>query len=198
MSPTGDTAQHHETRGVERGKLGKGVAYVSPGEGTRSLWVLDELLTYKVPSHQTGGAYSLFEATSHPGSGPPPHIHHREDESFYVLEGEYEFLIDGHTKKAGTGSLLCVPKGVLHAHRIVGDGPGKMLLIQTPGGLYEHFFEKAGRPANHNDDDPPFFEERPETERRRIAEVAAEHGTEIPPSFAEESRPKDTMEGGRR
>jgi mannose-6-phosphate isomerase-like protein (cupin superfamily) len=49
---------------------------------------MGEHLTYKVPSQRTGGAYSLFEVATHPGAGPPPHVQHREDESFYVLEGE--------------------------------------------------------------------------------------------------------------
>jgi quercetin dioxygenase-like cupin family protein len=52
---------------------------------------MGELLTYKIASQRTGGAYSLFEVTTQPGAGPPPHVQHREDESFYVLEGEFEF-----------------------------------------------------------------------------------------------------------
>ncbi len=59
--------------------------------------MLGELLIYKIPSQQTGGAYALFEATANPGAGPPPHVHHREDEAFYVLEGEYQFLVGGET-----------------------------------------------------------------------------------------------------
>ncbi|HLL50755.1 MAG TPA: hypothetical protein VK356_08815, partial [Thermomicrobiales bacterium] len=59
----------------------QGVAHVRPGKG-RSLWVLGELVTCKTTSEQAGGAYSLFEVTTHPGAGPPPHVHHREDESF--------------------------------------------------------------------------------------------------------------------
>ena len=100
MSHTTDVAQGHETRRLEHVALGKGVAHVPPGEGTRSLWVLCELLTHKIPSHKTGGAYALFEAATPPGAGPPPHVHHREDEAFYVLEGEYEFLVDGNIVRA--------------------------------------------------------------------------------------------------
>ena len=72
--------------------MGKGAAHVLPGGGMRSLWVFGGLQTYKVPSQRTGGAYSLFEVVTQPGAGPPPHVQHREDESFYVLDGEYEFL----------------------------------------------------------------------------------------------------------
>src|SRR3712207_4186849 len=116
------------------------VTHVPPGEG-RSLWVLGELVTYKTTSEQTGGAYSLFEVTTQPRVGPPPHVQHREDESFYVLEGVYEFLVEGHTIRVGASYLLYVPKGTLHAHKNVGEGAGRMLVSQTQRGLYEHFIE---------------------------------------------------------
>ena len=93
------------------------VAHVLPGEDTRSLWVLGELLTYKVPSQRTGGAYSLFEVTTQPNGGPPPHVQHREDESFYVLEGEFEFLAGKATIRAGASPLIYIPKGTMHAHK---------------------------------------------------------------------------------
>lgn len=180
MSHTASDAQIYKARGAEKVKMEKSVAHIPPGAGTRSLWVLDERLTYKVPSHQTGGAYALFEATTNPGAGPPPHVHHREDEAFYVLEGEYEFLVDGRTFKAEAGSLIYVPKGALHAHENVGEGVGRMLVSHTPGGLYEHFFEKVGRPVEGGDGEPPAFEDRPDS-GRRIVEVASEFGIEIPP-----------------
>jgi len=94
-----------------------------------------ELLTYKISSHQTGGACALFEAITDPGVGPPPHVHHREDESFYVLEGAYEFLSGRETLRASAGSLLYVPKCTLHAHKNVGEGEGRILLNQTPGAV---------------------------------------------------------------
>ena len=99
----------------------EGFAHVRPGEGN-SLWVLGELVTYKTTSEQTGGAYSLFEVMTRPGAGPPPHVHHREDESFYVLEGEFEFSGDEETLRVGAGSLLYVPKGTLHTHKNIGEG----------------------------------------------------------------------------
>src|SRR4028118_754578 len=122
-------------------------AYVGPGEG-RAVWVLGgQLLTYKVTAEQTGGAYSLFEGTVPPGGGAPPHIHHREDEGFYVVEGEFEFSRVGETMRAGPGSLVYVPRGSLHAFSNVGEGRGTLLLSQTPGGLHERFFEEVGEEA---------------------------------------------------
>jgi quercetin dioxygenase-like cupin family protein len=157
-------------------ETGEHVVYLPPGEGTRSLWVLGELVTYKITSYQTGGAYSLFEVATQPGGGPPPHVQHREDEVFYVLEGEYEFLVEGRTLRAGAGSLIYVPKGDLHAYNNVGEEMGRMLVSQTPGGLHERFFEEIGEPAT-GESWPPVFKGL--ADMRRIAAIAAEYGIEI-------------------
>ena len=159
-------------------ETGAFVAYLPPGEGTRSLWVLGELVTYKITSYQTGGAYSLFEVTAQPGAGPPPHVQHREDEAFCVLEGEYQFLVEGYTINAGAGSLIYVPKGNLHVHKNVGEGIGRMLVSQTPGGLHERFFEEIGEEMK-DDSKAPVSEDPPDMEK--IVKIAAEYGIEIPP-----------------
>jgi mannose-6-phosphate isomerase-like protein (cupin superfamily) len=187
MRHAADVAHGHQTHIGHEERMEKAVAHIPPGLGARSLWVLRELVTYKVPSRRTGGAYALFEATAQPGTGPPPHVHHREDEAFYVLEGEYEFLLGGDALRAGAGSLLYVPKGTLHAHKNVGEGVGRMLVTQTPGGLYELFFQKAGMPVDGDDGASPAFKERSEA-GKRIVEAAAEHGMEIPLPTAQDSR----------
>ena len=140
------------------------IVHVPPDEG-RSQWVLGELVTYKTTSEQTGGAYSLFEVKTSPGGGPPPHVQHREDESLYVLEGEFDFLVEGRTIRAGAGALIYIPKGNLHAHKNVGEGAGRLLVTQTPGGLYERFFESL------------VFEDQPDV--ARILALAARYGIEI-------------------
>lgn len=173
--------------------MAKTVTHIRPGEGTRSLWILGEFVTHKVPSRQTGGAYSLFEVTTQPRGGLPPHVHHREDESFYVLGGEFEFLDGEETQRVGVGSLLYVPKGTLHAHKNVGESVGRMLITQTPGGLYEQFFEGVGKPTD-GDGGPLDFEAQPEV--GRIVEVAAKYGIEMPPPIAEKVWLRDTTKGG--
>jgi len=96
-------------------------------------------------------------------------------------------LVDGHTLRAWAGSLVYVPKGALHAHRNVGELPGRMLTTHTPGDLYELFFENAGRPAELDDVEPPAFGVRPH-EEKWILEVASEFGIEIPPPVADQAR----------
>jgi quercetin dioxygenase-like cupin family protein len=188
VNHTKGITQGHETGAEEGERTRKAVAHVPAGEETGSLWVMGELLTHKIPSQRTGGAYALFEVATQPGAGPPPHVHHREDESFYVLEGEFEFLIGGETLRVRAGSLLYVPKGTFHAHRGVGDGMGRMLLTQTPGGLYERFFEEVGKPAE--DGGRRFvLEDQPDV--KRIVEIAAERGIEIP-LYVNESLVRDT------
>ena len=152
------------------------ISQVGPGEG-RSLWVMGGLVTRKVSSERTGGAYSLFELTVRPQEGVPPHIQHREDECFYVLEGEFEFLDDVRTFVAGPGSLIYVPKGNLHAFKNVSEGVGRMLVSQTPGGLHECFFEEIGEEAGDGTI-PPVPDGTPNV--GKIIAIAAKYGIEIP------------------
>jgi mannose-6-phosphate isomerase-like protein (cupin superfamily) len=162
---------------TEEEKMEKGVSQVPPGEGGKPLWVFGELVTYKITSDQTGGAYSLFEVASQPGEGgQPPHVQHREDEAFYVLEGEYEFVVEGRTMRVGAGSLIYVPRGNLHAHKNTGEVLGRLLVSQTPGGLHERFFERIGQPVA-GESWPPVSEDP--QDMRRIRAIAAEYGIKI-------------------
>ena len=122
------------------------VTHVPSTEG-KTLWIGRDLLTFKAVGEDTNGAYMLGEAIYSPeGKGPPPHIHTREDEAFYVLEGEFEFLDNDRTLIVGAGSFIHIPKGTLHTHKNVGTKPGRMLILTVPAGL-EKFFEEMGTPA---------------------------------------------------
>ena len=136
-----------------------------------------QLITRKVSSEQTGGAYSLFEVAVGPGGREWPHVQHREDECFYVLEGRFGFVVEGEQIEAGLGSLVYVPKGVLHAFENAGEVAGRMLVSQTPGGAYERFIEEVGPPAAEGM--PPETGEPMGDDVRRLAAVGALYGVEM-------------------
>jgi quercetin dioxygenase-like cupin family protein len=152
----------------------KGRAYLHPGEG-RSVWLVDDLVTVKLASEDTGGAYSLMEVRTQPGGGPPPHAHRNHDEAIYVLEGDVELSVGESSLPAGAGSCVYAPRGTLHAWRNVGAAPSRVLTVITPGGL-EGFFLEAGEPATDASSPPPG---PPDIEK--VMAVAAKYGVEIPP-----------------
>ncbi len=153
----------------------QGATHVPPGQG-KKLWVTDELMTFKASGEDTGGAYSLTDSMVPPQGGPPPHIHHREDEAFWVLEGELEVTVGEATFGAGAGSFVHLPKGVPHAYRNVGSGPARFLTLIVPAGL-EGFFEEVGKPGSDLSSPPPFGEEDIE----KLLAVAPKYGVEILP-----------------
>src|SRR4051794_36897071 len=86
-----------------------------PAGGGERIALLGTVLTLKVVGSDTGGAYAVWEADVLPGCGPAPHVHHREEETTYVLAGDFEFLLpDGAWRRAGAGECLRTPRGVAH------------------------------------------------------------------------------------
>ena len=148
--------------------------HVGPAEGRAVRMPGAQLITRKVSSAQTGGAYSLLEVAVGPGGREGPHVQHREDECFYVLEGRFGFVVEGAGIEASPGSLIYVPKGNLHAFENTGATTGRMLVCQTPGGAYEGFVEAVGEAT------PP-AEEDPTEEAERLAAVGAQYGVEMVP-----------------
>lgn len=89
----------------------------------------------------TGGKYALWEALVSPGGGPPPHVHSREEEWFYVTDGAVTFTVDGARSVAGPGAFVRLPPGVPHAFKNESDRPARMLISVAPAGLEEMFLE---------------------------------------------------------
>jgi mannose-6-phosphate isomerase-like protein (cupin superfamily) len=118
---------------------------VDPGDG-QAVWFLDSRMTIKATAKSTRGAYGLIEVVVPPGFSPPLHVHHREDESFYVLHGHPTVRCGDETRTATAGSYVFLPRDVPHSFVVEGDTPVRMLNITAPGGG-EGFFVEAGRPA---------------------------------------------------
>lgn len=130
--------------------------FLGRGEGT-TFWFLKNRMTIKATAETTGGAFGLVESYIAPGFSPPLHIHRREDESFWVLEGDLTMRCGDRTFHAGPGSFVFLPRDVPHTFVVEGNAPARMLTLITPGGG-EGFFRDAGRPAEHDGlppDTPP-------------------------------------------
>ncbi len=115
---------------------------LGPGEG-RTIPGTDAI-TLKATGEETGGSIGFLEATSPPGYGPPRHIHRSHDELFYVLEGEFLFLVGERQVRAQPGTFVFIPRGTVHAAKGIGTEPCKVLAAYIPGGL-EHSFEEFAR-----------------------------------------------------
>ena len=97
-----------------------------------------------LPPSETGGVMSIVDSLSPAGSGPPRHVHEREDEVFVILTGACEFWLEGQTFTQGAGEAVFIPRGREHTFRVVGDQPSRHLLVLTPGG-FEGFFADMAR-----------------------------------------------------
>ncbi len=103
-----------------------------------SVWYMGALFSILAAAEDTDGRFGLMETISPKGLEPPRHVHHREDEGFYVIEGEITFYVGEETQEAGPGTFVFVPRGVPHSFTL-GSDVIRMLVTVTPGGLEEHF-----------------------------------------------------------
>jgi mannose-6-phosphate isomerase-like protein (cupin superfamily) len=111
------------------------------GEAT---WFFQNRMTVKATAETTGGAYGLVESWVPVGASPPLHVHHREDEAFWVIAGRVRFVCGGEEIVAGPGSFVFGPRDVPHTFITEGDETVHMLTLLTPGGG-ERFFLEVGR-----------------------------------------------------
>jgi mannose-6-phosphate isomerase-like protein (cupin superfamily) len=121
---------------------------VEPGQG-EAVWFLTNRITVKATSAMTNGAYGLFEAQMPAGFSPPLHVHHGEDEAFWVLDGNFTFRCGDQTVRVGPGGFVFAPRDIPHTFLCEGPGPGRVLTLVSPGGA-EAFFVEAGRPAERD------------------------------------------------
>jgi mannose-6-phosphate isomerase-like protein (cupin superfamily) len=138
---------------------------MKPSQGN-SVSVVGDILTFKAVSEDTDGQYTLFELRVDPEIGPPPHIHHREDEAFYIQEGELEFQLGDRTVIATPGTFLYSPKGHLHSFKNLTHQRARMLVWCMPAGI-EKYFAEVGVPVD--DPDSPSRPATPEAIERVLA-----------------------------
>lgn len=144
-----------------------------PGSG-EPIAAVGDLYNFLATSEHTSGRYAIWHATIHPGGGPPPHVHTREHEAFYILRGNLSAFDQGERVVVGPGSLIILPKDSLHWFKNETDEPVEMLILISPGGT-EEMFRQFGAPWPSTER-PPL--PTPEEIARLIA-VAPNFGIEL-------------------
>jgi quercetin dioxygenase-like cupin family protein len=144
-----------------------------PGAG-RTIAVVGDLYRFLATGEETDGKYAMFEAIVPPGGGPPPHIHSREEESFYVLEGEITFTVGDKQIVATADTFANMPIGSLHSFKNATDKTTRMIVSVAPAGLEKMFFE-VGQPVKLGETPPP----PTEADIEKLLAVAPNYGIEI-------------------
>ena len=146
------------------------VTTIRPGDRRKVIYGAGDEYHYLAAGAETDGHYFLSEGLVPPGGGPPPHIQTREEEAFYILEGEVTFYAEGKEVVATAGTFLNIPKGVKHNFRNNTDTTVRMLIFFAPSGI-EGLFDKAAADeemANH-----------PEQALDRLNAIGARYGVEF-------------------
>jgi quercetin dioxygenase-like cupin family protein len=138
-------------------------------------WWFAALAVIKATGADTGGQMTIVEMTEPPGSDTPLHVHHREDEAFWILEGGATFQVGDATIEASAGDYLFGPRDIPHKYT-VGDAGCRMLFICTPGGNFENLVREMSVPAQRRTLSPP-SDEQPDF--ARIAAIAEANGCEL-------------------
>jgi quercetin dioxygenase-like cupin family protein len=146
------------------------VKAVASDEG-EALWWSGGLAVIKTTAEDTGGRFSIIDVTEPPGAEAPLHVHHLEDEAFYVLEGSVTIEVGGETIEAGPGDYAMGPRDIPHRYTVGPDGC-RLLFLCTPGG-FEDMVREMSVPAKSRTL-PPEGEPGPE----RI-ELSRDYGLEL-------------------
>ena len=143
-----------------------GTAFVlRPGEG-RAIDLGNFAMSVKATTAETGGAFSLLEATEPAGFGPPMHVHHDAAEAFYVLAGEYIIFLGDQEERCPAGSFIFIPAGLRHGFR-VGGVPSRKLNLYAPAAMVGYFDELSAALAAD------------EADPSRLDQIARRYGMEV-------------------
>ena len=146
---------------------------LSQGEG-EALWAFGTLATIKSSAETTDGRVAVIEHLAPQGAGSPLHVHHREDEWFYVIEGALTFWVGGQVIEAPAGSFVYGPRDVPHTF-VVSSPEARFLLVAEPAG-FEGFLRAVSQPAGALAIPPPAA---PPSDPAPLVAAAAEYGVDI-------------------
>lgn len=142
------------------------------GEGA-SVWSLGGRFTIKLGAAQAEQRFALVEALAFQATEPPLHVHHREDEAWYILEGKMTFYVGEQSLAATAGCFVFAPRGIPHTFTVDVE-PTRVLLFASPAG-FEHFALELGTPAVSDDPPPGLAMPTPEV----LGPVAERYGVEV-------------------
>lgn len=141
-----------------------------------SIWYMGHLMTFLATGEETAGRFALIDTVAKKGNGPPRHIHHREDETFYLLEGEVTVFVGDERIKGTAGTSVFLPRGIPHSFNIESEQARSLILI-TPAG-FENWFTEFGEPARDLTLPPASKPVYADAERKML-EAAARYGLEF-------------------
>jgi quercetin dioxygenase-like cupin family protein len=154
------------------------IIHLGPAEGD-AFSAVGDVYRILASGRQTGDVYTLSEIRVSPKNGPPPHIHSREDESFFVLEGEVEFQVGDEKITARSGTFIQGPRGIAHSFKNNTQRPARMLVFVSPAG-FENFVNEFARPVA-SFDSPAIPASKDEIDK--LLAAAPKYGVQIlPPS----------------
>src|SRR5580704_10033239 len=140
----------------------------------RTIAVVGDVYRFVAVSDDTNGKYSMWEAVVPPGGGPPPHVHSREEEGFYILDGEITLHVGDGRIVVTAGMFANMPVGTLHSFKNESGKPARMLISIAPAGLEQMFFEVGVPVAQGATTAAPSTQE----EIERLLAVAPRYGVE--------------------
>ncbi len=147
------------------------VTVAVPSDGGEALWWSGALAVIKTSAGETGGRMSIIDVTEPPGAEAPLHVHHREDEAFWILEGSVTIEVGDQTIEAGPGDYAMGPRDIPHRYTVGPEGC-RLLFICTPGG-FEDMVRETSVPARSRTL-PPEGEPGPER-----VELSRDYGLEL-------------------
>jgi quercetin dioxygenase-like cupin family protein len=141
----------------------------------RTIAAVGDVYRVLASGDDTSGKYAILEAIVSPGGGPPPHVHSREEEGFYILGGEITFQSLDKRIVATAGMFVNMPIGMPHSFKNESSNPAKMLIMIAPAGLEKMFFEVGVPLAEGSTSGLPPTQE----EITKLLEIAPRYGIEI-------------------